>query len=380
MQPTLPTLPVSPVSPGSPSSSPRSRSNGLLVVMLGLLLPTCGDDSKSPGLGITPVTGGASGAAGGQGGTSAGQGGSFNPFAGGGAPGQGGSGRGGAGGVPDGGGGSDVVAGTGNASIKFCNLLVATDDMGMTADTTIELTVGTTKVTATTYSCAPAAPAPCATVTPGANRVVMTVIAPQVATPVIYDQMITFAAGTSYLTLGNVNAAMQPVVVSEPFPPAVSCASYVPPPSPMKFCNRYFRAGAAVTLNLNVGGMTFTAASGTCTPAISQACPAVPSGEQMVTLTEGATVLNSNVLIFTPGVQAILHASPVNNLPVLGGLELRDTDMCSAIGYTEVDTFLMMPPLMPAPLTPMKTVGGADGSRRWKVTGVSSRARLPALR
>jgi hypothetical protein len=370
--------------PLSPVSPPPSRSNGLLVVALGLLLPTCGDDGKSPGLGALPITGGAGGAAGGQGGgASPGAGGSFNPFAGGGAPGQGGAGRGGAGGggsVPDGGAGPDASGGTGNASIKFCNLLVISDAMGAVTDTTIELTVGTTKVTATTYGCSPPAPMPCATVTPGPNRVVMTVIAPVVPTPVIYDQMINFAAGTSYLSLGNFDeTTMQPTVVSQAFPPNASCASYVPPPSPMKFCNRFFRAGAPVTLNLNVAGMTFSAASGTCTPAINQACMAIPSGEQMVTLTEGATMLASNVLIFTPGVQAILHASPVNNLPVLGGLELPDTAMCSMVGYAEVDSFLIANPPMASPLAPLKMVG-APRSGGWTVTGVSSRARLPQLR
>jgi hypothetical protein len=353
---------------------PRSRSHGpLAVVALGLVLTTCGDDKKS----TAPLPNG------GAGGTASGLGGSYNPFAGQGGSARGGSGPAGSGGggaggavAPDGG-GTDLVPGTGNASIKFCNLLVVGDDMGQTADTTVELTVGSTKVTASTFGCAPAAPMPCASVTPGVHRVIMTVIAPPVPTPIIYDQMVTFVAGTAYLALGDYDEmAMTPILRSQTFAPGVSCAAYLPPPSPMKFCNRFFRGGAPVTLDLNVAGLKFTAASGTCTPAVGQACVAVPSGEQMVTLTEGATVLTSEPLIFTPGVSGILHASPVNNLPVLGGLEVRDAATCSMVGYAEVDTFLMTNPPMASPFHPMKVVGAAR-SRGWDVGKLSSGARPP---
>jgi hypothetical protein len=362
---------------------PRVRSNGLLVVALGLLLPTCGDSGGNSSLG--PARNGGAGGGGGVGGATSGQGGASNPFAGASGSGQGGA----AGGSLDaggGGGGADTGGGTGPATIKFCNTLIIGDGTQV-ADTTIELTVGTVKLTSTTNSCSPPAPMPCTSVPAGANRVIMNVVDPPgMAMPVIYDQMLTFNAGTAYLVLSTFDeATMMPSVVSEPFPAGASCATFVPPPTPMKFCNRFFRGTTPISLDLEVAGLKFTATSGTCSPALNQACVAVPSGGQTLTLKEGATVLATAALALVPTVQSIIHASPVNNMPVLGGLELPETAMCSMVDYAAVDMFLNMNP--PMPYQPMRKLAPTPGpasrlntTSGWKIMAGPSRFAAPPLR
>jgi hypothetical protein len=207
----------------------------------------------------------------------------------------------------------------------------------------------------------------------------MNVIDPPMATPLIYDKMITFNAGTAYLVLSTLDeATMMPSVVSMPFPATASCANFVPPPTPMKFCNRFFRGTTPISLDLEVAGLKFTAMSGTCSPALNQACVDVPSGGQTLTLKEGATVLATATLALVPTVQSIIHASPVNNMPVLGGLELPETAMCSMVDYAAVDTFLNMNP--PMAYQPMRKVAATPGpasrlnpSPGWKIVASPSR-------
>jgi hypothetical protein len=89
-----------------------------------------------------------------------------------------------------------------------------------------------------------------------------------------------------------------------------------------KFCQQFNRSGHSIELTLELGQpplMRLTAATGTCAPAVGEACAGIPAGAYPARLLEGAQILASGQLNLRKGGQYLFEAavSPTTGNPTV---------------------------------------------------------------
>ncbi len=186
----------------------------------------------------------------------------------------------GSGGQTTGGGGSTGTS-SDSANVKFCNQLSASGGESLT----LTLSVNGTKISATSSNCEPVGY--CLAVPAGA------------ATPfVLMNGSTTLSSGTIDLTAGT-ELLIRAILDSSSSPTFESnraggiCSGGTGTAGTMaKFCNFLQKSNKDFLLTLNVGGASFSAMSGSCSPI--GACTSIPSGTNVsLSLMDGNTTVAS---------------------------------------------------------------------------------------
>jgi hypothetical protein len=195
-------------------------------------------------------------------------------------PGGGGSGGGGTSGS-----GGSTGTSSNSASIKFCNELIASGGQSMT----LTLNINGTTITTTTGNCGPVSS--CLAV-PSGTAIPISLMN---GSTTLFSETVHLIAGTEYLIEATLDSSSSYTLDSNAADGICSGGTGTAG-TLAKFCNFLYKgttdSPTAFLLTLNVGGVSLSAMSGTCSPIGS--CTSIQSGTNVsMSLVDGSSTIHS---------------------------------------------------------------------------------------